>query len=91
MYAMIFGKTKPTVCRDFHEAKEKAVVGDRILLVNRDETEEYIVPDYAKMHELETRIKTLGKFSSQRRALTLELQKIMVSTLKFEERSKKNG
>lgn len=91
MYAMVLGKSKPMIYKDFHEAKEKAVVGDRIVLVNGETTEEYIVPDYAKMAELEERIKSLGKFTTARKSLMLEQSRLMAATLKFEERSKQNA
>lgn len=92
MYALVIGRGgKPMIYKDFHEAKEKAAAGDRIILTHADKSEEYIVPDYSKMEELEEEIKKLGKFTYARRTLTLKLARMNGEALRFEERSKRNG
>lgn len=92
MYAMVIGRGgKPMIYKDFHEAKEKAAAGDRIILTHADKSEEYIVPDYSKMEELEEEIKKLGKFTYARKTLTLKLARMTGEALRFEERSKQNG
>ena len=88
---VINGKDRPTVYKDFHEAKERAGIGDKILVAHNGCCEEYTVPDYAKLAELENEIMKLGKFTNARRALILKLHRMMGETLKFEERSKRNG
>ena len=88
---VISQKDRPVIYRDFREAKEKAAVGDRILVVHNECCEEYTVPDYARLMELEREISKLGKFTNARRMLTLKLHTMMGETLKFEERSKRDA
>ena len=84
MIVTVISKGKPYVYNSFHAAKEKACIGDTIY----EGENEYIVPDYKKMYDLECRIRGLGKFSTQRKNLILRLANMTKNAIKFEERIK---
>lgn len=81
---ILMNKGEPFVYSTFFEAAEKAQTNDVIY----DCSNEYRVPDYIRISELEERIKKTSKFSNKRAELECELRLLMADSLRFENRKK---